>query len=150
MQRLERIDGVTDIHSPLNAADRADTVSEDGRSVVVNFSLPDADEDEAKLIEWPRRPSPRSPRSRRRIPSCASRSTAAPPAPRALQQEAADEAKSMQLSFGGTLIILLLAFGAMVAAGVPLFLGLTSVFATIGLLGPVSQISGLHPAVARS
>ena len=49
VQRLERIDGVTDIHSPLNAADRHDTVSEDGRSVVVNFSLPDADEDEAKL-----------------------------------------------------------------------------------------------------
>ena len=55
----------------------------------------------------------------------------------------------MQFSFGGTLIILLLAFGAMVAAGVPLFLGLTSVGATIGLLGPVSQLSGLHPAVAQ-
>ena len=31
----------------------------------------------------------------------------------------------MQFSFGGTLLILLLAFGALVAAGVPLLLGLT-------------------------
>ena len=59
VQRLERIDGVTDIHSPLNAADRHDTVSEDGRSVVVNFSLPDADEDEAKLIESAKAPARR-------------------------------------------------------------------------------------------
>ncbi len=40
MSRLERIDGVTDVESPLNAADRANTVSKDGRSVVVNYSLP--------------------------------------------------------------------------------------------------------------
>ena len=49
----------------------------------------------------------------------------------------------MQLSMGGTLLILLLAFGAAVAAGVPLLLGLTSVGATIGLLGPGT------PGVAR-
>jgi uncharacterized membrane protein YdfJ with MMPL/SSD domain len=49
----------------------------------------------------------------------------------------------------GTLIVLLLAFGAAVAAGVPLLLGATSVGATIGLLGPVSQLTGLHPAVAQ-
>jgi RND superfamily putative drug exporter len=50
VQRLEKIDGVTDIQSPLVRADRAQTVSEDGRSVVVNFTLPDADDDEEKLI----------------------------------------------------------------------------------------------------
>ena len=50
---------------------------------------------------------------------------------------------------GGTLIILLLAFGAMVAAGVPLLLGVTSVVATTGLLGPISQLAPLHDAVAQ-
>jgi uncharacterized membrane protein YdfJ with MMPL/SSD domain len=39
-----------------------------------------------------------------------------------------------------TLLILLVAFGALVAAGVPLLLGLTAVIATIGLIGPLSHI----------
>ena len=39
-----------------------------------------------------------------------------------------------------TLIILLLAFGAIVAAVVPLLLAATAVAAAIGLLGPLSQI----------
>ena len=47
----------------------------------------------------------------------------------------------------GTLIILLLVFGAAVAAGVPLVLGITAFVATSGLLGPVSQLAPLHEAV---
>ena len=150
VQRLESIDGVTDIHSPLNKADRHDTVSQDGRSVVVNFSLPDADEDEAKLIESAEAPLAAVAAVQKAHPEVRVEEYGGASERHALSAtEAADEAKSMQFSFGGTLLILLLAFGAMVAAGVPLFLGLTSVFATLGLLGPVSQISGLHPAVAN-
>ena len=37
--RLQRIDGVTDIESPLDPAARANTVSYDGRSVVVNYAI---------------------------------------------------------------------------------------------------------------
>jgi hypothetical protein len=40
VSRLDKIDGIHDIESPLNAKHRANTVSRDGRSVVVNFSLP--------------------------------------------------------------------------------------------------------------
>jgi uncharacterized membrane protein YdfJ with MMPL/SSD domain len=65
------------------------------------------------------------------------------------EQERADEAKEQQLSMGGTLIILLLTFGAMVAAGVPLLLGVTSIVATTGLLAPLSQLSPLHAAVGQ-
>ena len=39
-----------------------------------------------------------------------------------------------------TLIILVLAFGALVAAGLPLLLGLSAVFATIGLLAIPSHL----------
>ena len=46
-------------------------------------------------------------------------------------------------SYPATLLILLVAFGALVAAGVPLLLGVTAVVATIGLLGPVSQLHAL-------
>ena len=50
---------------------------------------------------------------------------------------------------GGTLILLLLTFAAAVAAGVPLLLGVSSFVATTGLLGPVSQLTPLHPAVQQ-
>ena len=46
-----------------------------------------------------------------------------------------------------TLLILLIAFGALVAAGVPLLLGLTAVMATIGLIGLISHISGVDESV---
>src|SRR5215207_796865 len=39
-----------------------------------------------------------------------------------------------------TLIILLIAFGALVAAGIPLLLGLTSVIATLGLVAVISKV----------
>jgi RND superfamily putative drug exporter len=150
VQRLEAIDGVTDIQSPLVRENRAHTVSEDGRSVVVNFSLPDADEDDEKLIASAEAPLAAVAAVQKAHPEVLVEEYGGASERHALsKQEAADEAKSMQLSLGGTLIILLIAFGAIVAAGVPLLLGLTSVFATVGLLGPVSQLSSVHPAVAQ-
>ena len=56
-------------------------------------------------------------------------------------------ASSMFLSLGLTLIILLFAFGALVAAGIPVLLGLTAVLATLGLLGPVSQLAPVDASV---
>jgi uncharacterized membrane protein YdfJ with MMPL/SSD domain len=50
-----------------------------------------------------------------------------------------DLEKAGELSLPVTLLILLVTFGALVAAGIPLLLGLTSVFATMGLLGVASQ-----------
>ena len=44
------------------------------------------------------------------------------------------------LSLPVTLIILIVAFGALVAAGIPLLLGLTAVLATLGLLALPSQV----------
>jgi len=49
-----------------------------------------------------------------------------------------------------TLVILLVAFGALVAAGLPLLLGLTAVIATIGLIGPISHIgSGVDESITE-
>jgi uncharacterized membrane protein YdfJ with MMPL/SSD domain len=52
------------------------------------------------------------------------------------------------LSLPITLIVLVLAFGALVAAAVPLLLGLTSVAAALGALGVVSQVAPTGPATA--
>ena len=51
-----------------------------------------------------------------------------------------DLAKAGMLSLPITLIILAVAFGALVAAGIPLLLGLTAVFATFGLIALPSQV----------
>jgi uncharacterized membrane protein YdfJ with MMPL/SSD domain len=47
-----------------------------------------------------------------------------------------------------TLIILLVAFGALVAAGIPLLLGLTAVLGAMGLVAVISQVLPMSDAVA--
>jgi len=51
-----------------------------------------------------------------------------------------DLGKAGMLSLPVTLLILVLAFGALVAAGIPLLLGLTAVFATFGLIALPSHL----------
>jgi RND superfamily putative drug exporter len=46
-----------------------------------------------------------------------------------------------------TLLILLIAFGSLVAAGVPLLLGLTAVLATVGLVGVLSHIKPVDQSI---
>jgi uncharacterized membrane protein YdfJ with MMPL/SSD domain len=53
-----------------------------------------------------------------------------------------DFAKAELTSLPITLLILIVVFGSLLAAGVPLLLALTAVGATIGLLGPVSHLLG--------
>ena len=54
----------------------------------------------------------------------------------------ADFSKAELTSLPITLAILVVVFGSLLAAGVPLLLALTAVGATIGLLGPVSHLFG--------
>src|SRR3954451_16060437 len=54
-----------------------------------------------------------------------------------------DLAKAETLSLPVTLVILMLAFGALVAAGLPLLLGLTAVLGTMGLVGLFSQLTAV-------
>ncbi len=58
-----------------------------------------------------------------------------------------DFKKAEFLSLPITLLILVAAFGSLVAAGVPLLLGLTAVMATIGLLAPISQLYPMDESV---
>jgi uncharacterized membrane protein YdfJ with MMPL/SSD domain len=151
--RLERIRGVDDIQSPLDPKQRANTVSKDGRSVLVTFTLPakvDDDADTAKLEQLAVAPLNAVAAVQRAHPELRVEEHGEASQQHALgPQERNDEAKEKQVSMTGTLLILLLAFGAAVAAGVPLLLGVTSFVATTGLLGPVSQLVPLHPAVQQ-
>ena len=144
---LGRIEGITGIESPLDPATRANTVSEDGRSVVVNFEMAGSDEHVETLVEKP-------------LAAVAAIQTAHPGVRveqfgdvSAMNEVAAQDAKDGQrsefISYGLMLIILLVAFGAVVAAGLPLVLGATAVAATVGLLGPVSRVYALPLDVSQ-
>jgi len=139
VSRLDRIEGVTDIESPLG--------SKDGRSVAVNFKLAGTDEHVEKLVSRP-------------LAAVAAAQAANPDvrveqfgdasaAKEIAAQDAKDGKKAQGISFGLMLVILLVAFGAVVAAGLPLVLGATAVVGTVGLLGPVSQLYALPPDVAE-
>jgi RND superfamily putative drug exporter len=64
------------------------------------------------------------------------------------QAFADDLEKAGLLSVPVTLIILIIAFGSLVAAGIPLLLGLTAVFGTMGLLAFVSRINAFDESIA--
>jgi uncharacterized membrane protein YdfJ with MMPL/SSD domain len=139
VSRLERIEGISEIESPLG--------SKDGRSVVVNFKLAGTDEQVEKLVGQP-------------LAAVAAIQAAHPDvrveqfgdasaAKEIAAQDTRDGKKSEAISYGLLLIILLVAFGAIVAAGLPLVLGATAVAATVGLLGPASQLYALPADVAE-
>src|SRR3954451_5498311 len=133
--RLQRIDGVRDIKRPLEAGSRAETVSRDGRSVVGNFKLPGTDHHVEQLVEQPLaavaavQAAHRDVRVEEFGKVSATKAIAA--------QDGKDGKRSQLISGALMLVILLAAFGAVVAAGLPLVLGATAVAATVGLLGPV-------------
>jgi uncharacterized membrane protein YdfJ with MMPL/SSD domain len=54
-----------------------------------------------------------------------------------------DFAKAEKLSVPITIAILVLAFGTLAAVGIPILLALTAVFATLGILGPISHVISL-------
>src|SRR3954468_14065086 len=114
---------------------------------MVNFSIPATDEHAAKLVDQP-------------LASVAAVQHAHPgvrveqfgqasATKEIAAQDAKDGKKSQSISYGLMLIILLVAFGAVVAAGLPLVLGATAVGATVGLLGPVSHLYALPADVAQ-
>jgi uncharacterized membrane protein YdfJ with MMPL/SSD domain len=147
VHRLHAIPGVTEIESPLKASDRVNTVSHDGRSVVVNFSMPGSDEHVKELVA---KPLAAVAAAQKANPGVRVEEFGDVSATKAIEaQDAKDSKRSEMISYGITLLILLAAFGAIVAAGVPLLLGATAVAGTIGLLGPISQIVPLDSAVAQ-
>ncbi len=147
VRRLDAIPGITEIESPLDPATHANTVSKDGRSVVVNFTIPGTDEHAEQLVDKPLAAVAAAQKAHPGVrveqfgDASATKEIAA--------QDAKDGKKSELISYGLMLIILLVAFGAFVAAGLPLVLGATAVAATIGLLGPLSQLYGLPADVAQ-
>jgi uncharacterized membrane protein YdfJ with MMPL/SSD domain len=144
IQRLRVQRNVTNITSPF-AAGNEGRVSDDGHSALVQFDIRGKSEDAKDKV----------------APILATVASAERTAPGFTIEEFGDGsvAKGINDQFGKdlekagvislpvTLGILLLTFGALVAAGIPLLLALTSVFAAIGLLALPSKILPMDDAV---
>ena len=136
-QRLAQVAHVADIESPLKAQ-HADQVSADGRSALIGFQLRGTDEQMSDRVEAPLAATAEAQDAH---PEFTIEEFGGASAEKAVDEALAEDFQRAEfLSLPITLLILVVAFGALVAAGVPLLLGLTAVFATLGILGPVSHL----------
>jgi RND superfamily putative drug exporter len=134
--RLERAKHVSDVKSPL-APGNEGQISKDGRSALVTFTLPDPEDAGDELVD----PSLAATAAAQRAnPDLRIEQFGDLSADKALGAALDDDFKRAEfLSLPITLLILVVAFGALVAAGVPLILAITAVIGTLGLVGPISQ-----------
>ena len=144
--RLARIDGVEAIASPYGN-DRKAATSPNGHAVLVTFEVPGDPQDPAVAATVDA------------TIGAVAGSARAHPDLRIEQSGSASSAEEIEAVFASdlkqagttslpiTLVVLLIAFGALVAAGLPLLLAITAVVATMGLVGPLSQIAPVDDSV---
>ncbi|MBW3607916.1 MAG: MMPL family transporter [Actinobacteria bacterium] len=144
-QRLKSIPHVENVVSPFDAG-AAGLVTQDGRSALLSFEI--AGDDDA-AVERVDATLAATAAVQRAHPDLRVEQVGAASATKAFDQAMREDFKRAEtLSIPLTLVILLLAFGALVAAGLPLLLGLTAVGATLGLLGPISQLTPVTDEIA--
>ncbi|HYA44766.1 MAG TPA: MMPL family transporter, partial [Acidimicrobiales bacterium] len=139
--RLRRLPTVADIQSPFpvtGAITSRSLRSSDGRSVLVSFELAGDSNQAENYVDGPLSATAATAADHPQllVDECGTASAA-----KALGSALnGDFAQAEHTSLPITLVILLVAFGALVAAGVPLLLGFTAVIAALGLIGPVSHL----------
>jgi uncharacterized membrane protein YdfJ with MMPL/SSD domain len=142
--RLEQDPSVASIESPLVAAN-AGQLSADGRSALLTFQIL-GDPDSASDRVGPSLAATAA--VQRAHPELFIGQVGDGSAGKAIDQRIADDFKKAELtSLPVTLVILVLAFGAFVAAGIPLLLGLTAVFAALGFAAVFSHALPVSPEI---
>jgi RND superfamily putative drug exporter len=135
--RLGELSDVTKITSPM-VPSNGHLLSADGRSALVQFDIKG---DAEKAVDKVEPILAAVAEAQKAHPEVRVEQFGEASAGKAIEDMlASDFKKAEQLSIPVTLVILLVAFGALLAAGIPVLLGLSSVFASIGLLGVASQI----------
>jgi uncharacterized membrane protein YdfJ with MMPL/SSD domain len=140
--RLRHTRYVTAVKSPL---DHSDQYSKDGRSALVTFQIPGDDKVSQDRVD----PSEATIAAAQKAhPDLRVEQFGDSSAGKALDKALGkDFQRAETLSLPITLLILIVAFGALVAAGVPLILGLTAVLGTLGLIAPISQIFPMDQSI---
>jgi len=143
--RLAKTAHVSHIRSPY-APGNGGRISQDGRSVLVGFDLA-GDYDGAK--DNVSAPLATVAAAQKAHPDLRVAEFGDASSGKAIDQMFQDDLqKSERLSLPITLVILVLAFGALVAAGVPLLLGISAVAGTLGLIGVVSQVFPVDQSIS--
>jgi uncharacterized membrane protein YdfJ with MMPL/SSD domain len=134
--RLSKLQVVQNVRSPLDEAN-AGQISESGRAALVEFEIRGAADEAAEKI-GPVLDQVEA--AQKAHPELFIGEFGDASAAKAVETAFADDlAKAGELSLPITLVILVVAFGALVAAGIPLVLALTAVIATFGLVAVTSQ-----------
>jgi RND superfamily putative drug exporter len=143
--RLERVPAVAAIESPLTAAN-AGQLSADGRSALVTFQMT-GDPDTAQDRVGPALAATAA--VQRAHPGLLIGEVGDASARKAISDRIADDFQRAEVtSLPVTLLILVFAFGALMAAGIPLLLGLTSVIAALGLTALLSHVLHVHESIS--
>jgi uncharacterized membrane protein YdfJ with MMPL/SSD domain len=143
IRRLNRTPHVTHVADPYKARGQ---ISKDGRSALVTFSIPGSDDQTKDRVDASLAATAAAQRAhpRLRIEQFGDAS-----ANKALEKALGNDFRRAEtLSLPITLLILVVAFGALVAAGVPLLLALTAVIGTLGLIGPLSQVFPMDESIS--
>jgi len=144
-ERLNRIPHVERVVSAFDAG-ASGQISADGRSALLSFEIAGDDEDAIDRVDATLAATAAV---QARHPDLRVEQVGSASADKAFEESLGkDFEKAETISIPLTLVILLVAFGALVAAGLPLLLGLTAVGATLGLLGPISQLTPVTDQIA--
>ena len=145
---VTKVDAARDTNEVMDplAAGNEGQISKDRRSALVTFSIPD---DETKIDDIVDSSLAATAAAQRTHPELRIEQFGDASADKALSASLDDDFQRAEfLSLPITLIILIVAFGALVAAGVPLLLAITAVIGTLGLVGPISQIVPMEESAA--
>jgi RND superfamily putative drug exporter len=129
--RVSEIADVRDVRSPLGPGS-ADRISQDGRSALVEFRIRGAKDEAVDKIDPVLEAVAAAQRAHPGFTIGEFGDASAEQGVTTAYEE--DLGKAGMLSLPITLIVLVLTFGSLVAAGIPLLLALTAVFATFGLV----------------
>jgi uncharacterized membrane protein YdfJ with MMPL/SSD domain len=138
VRRLRTTDHVREVKDPY-ARDAAGALSRDGRAALISFGIPAEQGDTEGRVDASLATveSLQAAHPDFRIEQLGDASVG-----KALgEAHERDMHKAEAISLPITLAILVVAFGALVAASVPLLLGISAVAAAIGLIGPLSQLT---------
>ena len=148
-KRLQETKGVHSITSPYGEGKRLAPVSDDGHSTMIGFEINGATEDAVpmKIVDATVADTKAAQRAH---PDFNVEQFGSGSSEDAFMKIFSDDLqKATSTSLPITLILLVLAFGTLVAAGIPLLLAITGVLGTMGVVAALSQLSPVEESISH-
>jgi uncharacterized membrane protein YdfJ with MMPL/SSD domain len=145
VQRFNGVRNVEEVESPL-AKGNEGQLSRDGRSAMVTFSIPGDDEATKDRVDATLAATAAAQKAH---PDLRIEQFGGASADKALSEAFDEDFQRAEIfSLPITLIILIVAFGALLAAIIPVVLAMTAVVATLGLLAPLTQVFPVEESIS--